>query len=351
VRKPAYDDADDTSDLWLVAGDGATPPRQLTTHKGRESSASWSPDGTRIAFTAKREGDDANQVYLLDLAGGEARRLTTLALGARQPQWSPDGRWLLVQATVHRGATNDASNRQLADQRKKAKSKVRAYDSFPSGTGTSGSTTPKPTSGFFPSTDRNRPAICWPAPDWWSPAVFVARVAKAHRTLLQPAWAPDGKSIVLTATTDGDVAAHAQPTFGLFEVTLEGGEPQRLTETDINASSAQFTPDGSWIVFRTNAEVGRRYHALNRLTAAAAWPWKGSSRVLTQEFDRSVDGLHPEPGQSLGVLYRRRLGSRQNLESADRGRHRRPGNGCAARCVGFAAPAGTGSDPGAVRVV
>jgi dipeptidyl aminopeptidase/acylaminoacyl peptidase len=294
VRKPAYDDADDTSDLWLVAGDGATPPRQLTTHKGRESSASWSPDGTRIAFTAKRAGDDASQVYLLDLAGGEARRLTTLALGARQPQWSPDGRWLLVQAPVHRGATNDASNRQLADQRKRTKSKVRAYDSFPIRNWDKWLDDTQTHVWIVPLDGSQPPRDLLACTRLVESRGFRGAGGEGSSDSLQPTWAPDGKSIVITATTDGDVAAHAQPTFGLFEVSLEGGEPRRLTETDTNASSARFTPDGSWIVFQTNAEVGRRYYALNRLTAAA-WPWRGGSRVLTQEFDRSVDDFTLSP--------------------------------------------------------
>ena len=34
----------------------------------------WSPDSRRIAFSTKREGDDVAQIYILDLAGGEARR-------------------------------------------------------------------------------------------------------------------------------------------------------------------------------------------------------------------------------------------------------------------------------------
>ena len=38
----------------------------------------WSLDSKRIAFSAKREGDEANQIYVLDIVvGGEAQRVTT----------------------------------------------------------------------------------------------------------------------------------------------------------------------------------------------------------------------------------------------------------------------------------
>ena len=92
VSEPAYDDAQKGSDLWIVATDGSVPPRRLTSGKAGEGDPVWSPDGTRLAFTAKREGDDVSQVYVLELAGGEAQRVTDWATGAKSPQFSPDGR-------------------------------------------------------------------------------------------------------------------------------------------------------------------------------------------------------------------------------------------------------------------
>ncbi len=131
VGEPAYDEMDEVSDLWLVAGDSSAPPKRLTTAKGTESSPAWNPDSTRIAFSAKRDGDEVSQIYLLDLSGGEARRLTQSPAAARTPKWSPDGKHLLYQSAVYPGTTNEASNKRIADERKKAKSKVRTYESFP----------------------------------------------------------------------------------------------------------------------------------------------------------------------------------------------------------------------------
>jgi dipeptidyl aminopeptidase/acylaminoacyl peptidase len=61
VTEPAYDERDQSSDLWLIPTDGQTPPRRLTATKGSETGASWSPDSRRIAFSARRDGDDASQ--------------------------------------------------------------------------------------------------------------------------------------------------------------------------------------------------------------------------------------------------------------------------------------------------
>ena len=56
-----------------------------------------SPDGVRVAFTrveVDRESDDyRTSLWILEVAGGEARPLTSGHRDA-QPRWSPDGRRL-----------------------------------------------------------------------------------------------------------------------------------------------------------------------------------------------------------------------------------------------------------------
>src|SRR6476619_7085158 len=65
VSEPNYDPAKASSDLWIVAPDGASKPRRLTSTREAESGAAWSPDSRSIAFAAKREGDAADQVYVI----------------------------------------------------------------------------------------------------------------------------------------------------------------------------------------------------------------------------------------------------------------------------------------------
>jgi tricorn protease len=61
------------SDLWTVAADGGTA-RRLTTHEANEYYPHFSPDGTRIAFSAYYDGN--TDVYVMSAEGGEPRRLT-----------------------------------------------------------------------------------------------------------------------------------------------------------------------------------------------------------------------------------------------------------------------------------
>src|SRR5687768_2767178 len=44
VTEPSYDPAKTIADLWIVAPDGRTKPRRLTSTKETESGAAWSPD-------------------------------------------------------------------------------------------------------------------------------------------------------------------------------------------------------------------------------------------------------------------------------------------------------------------
>ncbi|MGB9604974.1 MAG: TolB family protein, partial [Bryobacteraceae bacterium] len=85
VTEPSYDESKQVSDLWIVPADGSAPPRRLTFTRGPESDVAWSPDSRRIAFVARREGDDAAQVYVLSLDGGEAVRVTSLSTDAFAP--------------------------------------------------------------------------------------------------------------------------------------------------------------------------------------------------------------------------------------------------------------------------
>src|SRR6185369_14890984 len=52
VTQPAYDEKDQTSDLWVVPADGSAKPRQITFTKAGESDVVWSPDSRQIAFSA-----------------------------------------------------------------------------------------------------------------------------------------------------------------------------------------------------------------------------------------------------------------------------------------------------------
>ncbi len=292
VTEPAYDEKDETTDLWLVPGDGSAPPRRLTTAKGKESTPAWSPDGTQIAFAAKREGDESGQIYIIDRDGGEARRLTQLTLGGRAPQWSPDGKNILFQSPVHRGATNEASNKALEDERKKAKSKVRVYDGFPVRYWDKWLDDVQTHLWVMPVDGSSAPRDLLAGTDLVKSAGFRGATGEAGGDSVEPAWAPDSQSIVFVASTNANEAARAEVLQQLYEVKLGGGEPRALTRGNTSHRRPVFTRDGTRLGCLTEA-AGNLY-SLTRL-AVADWPWTGSIRGLTTSFDRSVDDFNFAP--------------------------------------------------------
>ena len=95
------------SSVWMVAADGSRTPWQFTTSPQSSTSPRWSGDGQNLAFLSSRSsagtsGNDSprNQVYLLSMKGGEARRLTNLKNGISSFEWSPDGSQLACVSRI-----------------------------------------------------------------------------------------------------------------------------------------------------------------------------------------------------------------------------------------------------------
>jgi tricorn protease len=83
-------------DLWTVARSGGSA-RRLTSTPNAEIDPWFSPDGTRLAFTATVGGN--TDVYVVAVTGGEPTRLTFHPSLDAARGWSPDGRRVLFAST------------------------------------------------------------------------------------------------------------------------------------------------------------------------------------------------------------------------------------------------------------
>jgi TolB protein len=72
--------------------------RRLTRSGAIDISPSWSPDGKELVFVSDRSG--APQLYIMSRDGAELRRLTFNGSYNTGPSWSPDGRWIVYETRV-----------------------------------------------------------------------------------------------------------------------------------------------------------------------------------------------------------------------------------------------------------
>lgn len=84
-------------DIWVVPKAGGTAHR-LSSPRGEESVPRFSPDGTRIAFTASYDGNP--DAYVVPTAGGPVERLTSHPAPDVVSDWYPDGSGVLVASRM-----------------------------------------------------------------------------------------------------------------------------------------------------------------------------------------------------------------------------------------------------------
>jgi dipeptidyl aminopeptidase/acylaminoacyl peptidase len=295
VTEPVYEADGTVSDLWLIDVTGQSAPRRLTSDPGPESDPAWSPDGTRIAFAAKRGDDEVSQIYLLDATRpGEALKLTALSTGAAVPRWSPDGERVAFESRVYPAAADDEANEKEKTRREELGYNATAYDIFP-----------------IRQWDRWR--------DDLQTRLFVqeARAGAEARDLLAGTslvagpgyggvpslsgeslvaqWTPDGSGLVFSATTNLDEAARAPTRYHLFHVNADadGGPPTALTAgPDYSCHSARFSPDGR-ALFCLYVPVNEMAYNQTEL-ARYDWPRSGKPSDFRADATLLTDGLDRE---------------------------------------------------------
>ena len=75
-------------EIVVMAADGSAV-EQITNSPSTDSSPSWSPNGTKLAFTSDRGGD--LDVYVMNADGSNVVQLTDHPGTDSEPVWSPDG--------------------------------------------------------------------------------------------------------------------------------------------------------------------------------------------------------------------------------------------------------------------
>src|SRR6266436_494417 len=115
-RKEKYGDYDvvhadyNMTHLWTIeipAGEAATISEAKRLTEGAAFSVgefTWSPDGTRMAFSAQRDPDlissETADIYVVTVSDSKVKKIVNTPGPDRNPQWSPDGKQIAYETTA-----------------------------------------------------------------------------------------------------------------------------------------------------------------------------------------------------------------------------------------------------------
>ncbi len=250
----ADDSGQSGGDIYLARADG-TDMRRLTSGPGIETTPTWSPDGTRIAYRVWESGADS--IVVTDAGGGNTTTLATTTSTASycargDLTWSPDGTSLIFPTSP------------VCDM---------TFELFI-----------VPTDGSTPATRLLAPGLEGLFADW-SPdgnrIAFLGRdatgsighyVADADPTMRWEAgsrrvgslpppastsptrpgepWSPDGTGLAVVSGAPA-TGATASDTRNIVVVKPDGSEPQVVAEAAFNPA---WSPDGKRIAFHRQVE-------------------------------------------------------------------------------------------------
>jgi len=266
------------SNIYTVPTSGGTV-QQLTTAKGANFNPRWLPDGKTLAFISTRDGEA--QIWAVNVAGGEARKISSISTGASDLQVSPDGRWFAFSSEVYPDCTDDESNSKRAEEVEKSKVKAKIFDKLP-----------------------YRIWNAWK--DGKRNHLFVLPVGGGKPFDLTPgecdtppvdlggnwsfAWSPDSKEIAFERNTDPVVATSTNN--DIFVVSVTGGVPKRVTENQGNDSQPLYSPDGKYLAYLQMRRAGFEADQKQLILFERA---TGKRTNLTEKFDHSLNEVAWSP--------------------------------------------------------
>lgn len=287
-----------SSDLYMVKWDGSTRVQLTHTPRKSENQPQFSPDGKYLAFITARsdsnkddadEPADKSQVWLLDRAGGEARRITEMPEGVSSFSWSPDSTRLVL---VSKDPKESEADKEAAKERK--------HD------------TPKPIVVDRYQFKQDRVGYLDDRRD----RLYVFDIEKKEATLLTPGpydnsapvWGPGGDVIAFSSKRQGDPDRHDNTDIYVIEAK-SGAVPRQLTTWEGPDSDPVFSPDGKTIAYLQGGPL--KYSGYDPAKLATVPVAGGEVKLVNPSYDRYVYSPRwSQDGKSLYFLVEDdRLGS------------------------------------------
>ena len=264
--------------------------KRLTSGDTSSRSPRWSSDGKKIAFVT------GNQLWVMESDGDHKDQITKISSGVAAPVWSPDGKWIAFTSDVYPDCDNDECNKKRDEQNESNKVKAhivtrllyKHWDEWRD---------VKRTHVFVVSS-KGGTARELTKGDFDSPPY-------AASTDVDIAFSPDSSEIAYIRNPDKVEAISTNS--DIFVMSLNSGAAKNITVRNRGYDVGPiYTRDGKFILYRSQATPGFeadrwRLMAYNRAT--------GISVELTKGFDLQVEEIVTSPDGKF--IY---------LTAADRGK-------------------------------
>lgn len=263
------------SSLWIMNVDGS---RLRFLVNG--SDANWSPDGTRIAYTAQGQ-PSGSQIFVRWMdAEGAVSQVTRLTSAPSDIAWSPDGRSIAFRMLV---PMKERWNVSLPAAPVGAKWVEAPYI-------VERLAYRRDRVGF---TDQGYRQLFVVPADGGTPRQLTEGPWEAGA----PAWMPDGRSLVFSSLRIPD-PDHAWRESEIYAVDLAAGEPRQLTRRKGPDVNPTVSPDGRLIAYTgfDSTDATWKDQTLYVMNADGS-----GARALTAELDRSPQEL--QWARDNGGLY------------------------------------------------
>ena len=295
-----------SSSIWL-APTGKGEPRQLTNVPGKKDRhPRWSPDGKHLLFESNRGGN--NQLWVIALAGGEARQLTTLSTEAATGIWSPDGKHIAFVSTVYPEFSekpfkeSDEANKKKMDEIAKSPVKAKVHTRL----------FYRHWDSYVEDKRQHLFVIPWNDGKGGEPKDVTPGDRDAYPTSTTFSvgddftFSPDGKFLVFTAVPEKDEAWSTN--HDLCRVPITGGTTkwENLTKQNAAADSGpQFSPDGTLLAYRAQQRAGFEADRWQLLVVEVdrSGTFKGKPRSVTAAVDASIESFTWGFGGSKELIF------------------------------------------------